>query len=81
MMFRTGSLVDSGQFSREKVAHIVDDYSASTRALSSHHWDCIMESCGVLDEEVNPPLDTLVMQEDRRNLYTPSSPIQVSDSG
>jgi hypothetical protein len=80
-MYKTGVLVEGGQFSREKVGGIVGDYLNNTRVLSSHRWKCIMKNCGVSHEELNPPIDTPVMRDDRRNLYAPSSPIQVSDSG
>jgi len=81
-MHKTGVFVDgaSGQFSREKVGSIVDDYLANTGRLSSRHWERIMKVCGVFSDEFSPGLDVPVLREDRRNLYIRSSPIQVSDS-
>jgi hypothetical protein len=76
-MYQSGVSVDVGQFSRDKVGTLVDDYLVNTGKLSPRR-EHIMDTCGVSSEELNPPLNTLVMQQDRRNLYVPSSPAQVS---
>ena len=78
-MYKSGVPTDVGQFSREKVGTLVNDYLANTAKLTSRCWEHLMETCRVSNEELNPPLDTSVMQQDRRNLYVPSSPAQGSD--
>jgi hypothetical protein len=81
-MYRTGVFIDgaSGKFSRGKVGPIVDDYLVNTGKLSPRRWKHILDACEPPSEELDPPLDSPVMQVDRRRLYVPSSPIQVSDS-
>jgi hypothetical protein len=78
-MYKSGVPTDVGQFSRDKVGTLVDDYLANTTKLSSRRWERLMKICGVSNKELNPPLDTSAMQQDRRNLYVPSSPAQGSD--
>jgi len=80
MMYQTGLCVDVGQFSRQKVGSLVDDYMANTRQLSPKRWKLIMKSCGASSEDLNPPLTTVATQQNRRSLYIPSSPAKGSDN-
>ena len=79
-MYQTGLCIDVGQFLREKVTSLVDDYMANTRKLSTKRWKLIMKSCGVSGEDLNPPLTTVATQQNRRSLYIPSSPTKGSDT-
>ena len=38
-MHKSGISVDVGQFTREKVGTLVDDYLVNTGKLSSRHWE------------------------------------------
>ena len=78
-MYKSGVPSDVGQFSRDKVGTLIDDYLVNTAKLTSRRWEHLMETCGVSNEELNPPLNTSAMQQDRRNLYVPSSPAQGSN--
>jgi len=80
MMYQTGLCVDLGQFSRDRVASLVDDYMANTRKLSPKRWKRIMKSCGASGEDLNPPLTTVATQQNRHSLYIPSSPAEGSDN-
>lgn len=79
-MHLTGVCVDAGQFSREKVGQLVDDYAANTQRLSKRRWIQIEASCGIVAEsEHKPTVNMKVMQQQRRTLYIPSSPVKSSD--
>jgi hypothetical protein len=80
MMYQTGLCVDISQFSRDKVGSLVDDYMANTRKLSPKRWELIMKSCRASSEDLNPPLTTVTMQQNRRSLYILSSPVKGSDN-
>jgi hypothetical protein len=71
-MYKSGVPTDVGQFSHDKVGTLVDDYLVNTAKLTSCRWEHLMETCGVSNEELNPPLDTSVMQQDRRNPLLPA---------
>jgi hypothetical protein len=80
MMYQTGLCIDLSQFSCDRVASLVDNYMANTRKLSPKHWKQIMKSCGASSEDLNPPLTTVAMQQNRRSLYILSSPAKGSDN-
>jgi len=76
-MYHSGERKDVGQFSREKVGDMIDDYMVSASELSERRWTRIFEKCGAHgddseDEYAAPSAYT--MQNSRRALYTPSSP-------
>jgi hypothetical protein len=79
LLFTTGTRADTGSlgnFSREKVGHLVDDYISNILQFSDRRWRAIMESCGVkIQQEQAPPLNAPLSQAKRRNLYVPSSPL------
>jgi hypothetical protein len=79
-MYTTGERVDIGNFSREKVSDIVDDYVTSIKKLTKNRWQLIIASCGAQDEQDREvPINTPLMEQKRRVLYVPSSPIESAE--
>jgi hypothetical protein len=79
LLFITGERAEIssiGNFSREKVGHMVDDYVENAKKLSDCRWGLIEESCGLKIQQEQPALlNGPQMQEKRRALYMPSSPM------
>ncbi|KAH9987755.1 hypothetical protein BJV74DRAFT_796436 [Russula compacta] len=79
LLFTTSTRADTGSlgnFSREKVGHLVDDYISNILQFSDRRWRAIMESCGIkIQQEQAPPLNAPLSQAKQRNLYVPSSPL------
>ncbi|KAJ6475935.1 hypothetical protein C8R47DRAFT_1189369 [Mycena vitilis] len=78
LMFTTGEHVDDGlQFSRDNVAHLVDDYTTNIKTFSLRKWDVILRLCGTSNAESQPtPVSAPAMTGNRRELYVSSSPIR-----
>ena len=75
-MYLTGKFIDSGgQFSRERVGGLVDDYIANLRKLSTNQWTRILGRCGmqVKEDQVVPIANAPEMSRKRRTLYVASS--------
>ena len=75
-MYHTGERVNVGQFSREMVGHMIDDYGANAKALSDRRWSKIMEIVGQAQNVVKdqrPSPNAASMQQKRRILYIASS--------
>jgi hypothetical protein len=75
-MYHSGEHKDVGQFSRDKVGDMIDDYMVPASELSDRRWTTILEKCGSYsnesdDEYAGPSAQS--MQNSRRALYTPSS--------
>lgn len=84
-MYHSGEHKDVGQFSRDKVGEMIDDYMVPASELSDRRWTMILEKCGAHgnesddDEYAGPSAQS--MHSSRRALYTPSlasSPIKLS---
>ncbi|KAJ6466162.1 hypothetical protein C8R47DRAFT_1079052 [Mycena vitilis] len=76
LMFTTGELVDDGlQFSRDNVAHLVDDYTTNIKTFSLRKWDVILRLCGAAEAQPTP-VSAPAMTGNRRQLYVSSSPIR-----
>ena len=79
LLFITGERAERGSignFSREKVGYLVDDYIQNAKIFSNRRWRSIEESCGLKVQQEQPvPLNTSLMQDKRRTLYEPSSPL------
>lgn len=74
-MYHTGECVDVGQFSRELVGEIIDDYAHNAAIMSQRRWANLMDICGAPDPEDRQPIPgSSSMQQRRRTLYVPSSP-------
>jgi hypothetical protein len=76
-MYHSGERKDVGQFSREKVGEMIDDYVVPLSKFSDRRWTKIMDACGVYgiereNESFLPAAQS--MQNKRRTLYNPSSP-------
>ena len=77
-MFLTGRKINVGQFSRDHIEVLVRDYMENTVKLTKRRWKKILERCGV-DVEKEPAASAPSMDECRRILYVPSSPMRGSD--
>jgi hypothetical protein len=78
-MFRSGERVDVGQFSRELVGEMIDDYVANATIMTNRRWTQLMDTCGVQDpDNLNhrPVPGSSSMQQKRHTLYVPSSPMK-----
>jgi hypothetical protein len=74
-MYRTGERLDIGQFSRELVGEMIDDYVHCATIMSQRRWANLMDICGARDPEDRQPIPgSSSMQQRRRTLYVPSSP-------
>ena len=76
-MYHSGERKNVGQFSREKIGDMIDDYMVPASNLSDQRWTTILEICGTNDNESDgkyggPSAES--MQNSHRALYTPSSP-------
>ena len=76
-MYHSGKCKNIGQFSREKVGDMIDDYIVPTSNLSNQRWMTILEICGTNNDESDgeyggPSAESL--QNSHWALYTPSSP-------
>jgi hypothetical protein len=80
-MHHSGERVDVGQFSRELVGDIVDDYMANAMILSKRRWAKLLKICSAQDptKESRVTIPGSSMHDKRRNLYVRSSPVE-SDS-
>jgi hypothetical protein len=79
-MYHSGEHVDVGQFSRELVGEMVDDYVANATIMSERRWAKLMDNCGALGPEDHHPIpSSSSMQQKRRTLYVPSSPAKDSE--
>ena len=74
-MYHSGERVNVGQFSREMVGHMIEDYGANAKALSERRWLRIMDIIGIaqITEDLPRP-NASSMQQKRRTLYVTSSP-------
>ena len=78
-MYHTGEWREVGQFSREKVGEMIDDYVVPLSKFSDRRWAKIMDACGACGdssdgEHILPTAQS--MQDKRRMLYIRSSPMQ-----
>jgi len=73
-MHHTGKHVNVGQFLRELVGEMVDDYVANAEAMSEWCWATMMDLCGTQGTEDHPILGSSSMQQKHCMLYVPSSP-------
>jgi hypothetical protein len=75
-MYVSGERVDVGQFSRELVGDMIDDYVANATIMSERRWAKLMDACGAPGPAEDPLLipSSSSMQQRRRTLYVPSSP-------
>jgi hypothetical protein len=74
-MYHSGERVNVGQFSREMVGHMIEDYGANAKALSARRWSRIVDVIGIAQMTEDPPRpDASTMQQKRRTLYVASSP-------
>ena len=79
-MYTTSERIDIGNFSREKVSDMVDDYITSIKKLTKNRWNQIMESCGAQGkQDCKAPTNTPLMENKCRVLYVPSSPIESAE--
>jgi len=76
-MYHSGERVDVGQFSRELVGEMVDDYMANATIMSERRWAKLMDACGAVvgPRDRHPIPSSSSMQQKRRTLYVPSSPV------
>ena len=80
-MNTTGTQVGNGKFSRDMVSTIVREYVYLASKLSERRWDRIMALCGAQELEQQVVGMERAAPINRRALYEPSSPINVSDDG
>jgi hypothetical protein len=79
-MYTTGERVYIGPFSREKVGNMVEDYITNIKDLTENRWRKVMESCGAQGEQdCEAATNTSLMENKRRALYVPSSPIESAE--
>ena len=74
-MYHTGECVNTGQFSRELVGEMIDDYMAKAEIMSDRRWGKLIKICGG-QGSASRPEDTSSMRQKRRNLYICSSPME-----
>jgi hypothetical protein len=77
-MNTTGVRVNKGQFSRDVVGALVEDYVYNATVLSERRWKIIKTLCGAHTMEQKP--DVYSIPVNRRALYVPSSPVKESDN-
>ena len=78
-MYHSGERVDVGQFSRELVGDMIDDYVANATIMSKRRWTKLMDTCGAqgtAEDSHHPIPGSSSMQQKRRTLYVPSSPMK-----
>jgi hypothetical protein len=74
-MYHSGERVDVGQFSREMVGSMIEEYAENAEAMSERRWSKILGICGIHNTPVDRPIPSAPsMQQKRRHLYIPSSP-------
>jgi hypothetical protein len=57
LLYTTGEcakISSIGNFSHEKVGHIVNNYVTNAKRLSNHCWQSIEESCGIKIQQEQP---------------------------
>ena len=75
-MYCSGERVSVGQFSQERVGHMIDDYGENAKAMTERRWSKVMsliDSEATEDHWTTPSAPS--MQLKRRTLYVRSSPI------
>jgi hypothetical protein len=79
-MYHSGSRNNVGQFLREIVGDIVDDYVANAKIMSPRRWAQLLRRCGVQDptKAFRPAVQVpgSSMQQKCRKLYVCSSPVE-----
>jgi hypothetical protein len=77
-MYHSGERIDVGQFSRELVGDIIDDYMTNATIMSKRRWAKLLDICGAQGstKEGHPIPGSSSMQQKRRKLYVPSSPVE-----
>jgi hypothetical protein len=79
-MYKTGKQEDIGNYTREKMGGMIDDYIASAEGLSKRRWMRILESCGAqFQQDQDIRVEAPSMERKRRILHEPSSPIVSAD--
>jgi hypothetical protein len=79
-MYKTGRQEDIGNYTREKMGGMIDDYIVSAGGLSKRCWMRILESCGAqFQQDQDIRVDAPSMERKRRILHEPSSPIVSAD--
>jgi hypothetical protein len=74
-MYKTGSRVKPGQFSRENAGENVLIYGTNSQRLTDRRWAQLMASYGVeTDKKQKGSADSDLDEQQFRNLYIPSSP-------
>jgi hypothetical protein len=74
-MYHTGECVNTGQFSRELVGEMIDNYMANAKIMSDCHWGKLIKICSG-QGSASRPEDTSSMHQKRCNLYIRSSPME-----
>lgn len=74
-MYKTGSRVKPGQFSRENMGEYVLIYGTNSQRLTDRRWAQILASYGFKsDKKQRGSTDSVLDEQQFRSLYTPSSP-------
>lgn len=75
-MYITGERVNVGQFSREMVGGMIEDYVTNAKEISPRRWAQIMRAIGAVQtpEADRPTPNAPTMAQKRRVLYVRSSP-------
>lgn len=75
MMHHSGECINIGQFSRELVGGMIDDYVTNAEAVSPRRWTKLINICGGQGLRLQDPIpSSSSMQQKRRTLYVRSSP-------
>ena len=75
-MHSTGFREDQGQFSRDIVGTIIEEYADIALRLSNRRWNNIKELCGAHHVVQQANLNTCSAQLNRHALYESSSPVK-----
>jgi hypothetical protein len=80
-MYHTGEYLNAGQFSRELVGEMVDDYVANATIMSNRRWTKLIKICGGQGPKTEDRIPvSSSMQTKRRTLYVLSSPSKYENS-
>ncbi|KAH9959509.1 hypothetical protein BGW80DRAFT_1256435 [Lactifluus volemus] len=80
LMYKTGKQEDIGNYTREKMGGMIDDYIVSAEGLSKRRWMRILESCGAqFQQDQDIHVEAPSMERKRQILHEPSSPIVSAD--
>ncbi|KII89806.1 hypothetical protein PLICRDRAFT_174639 [Plicaturopsis crispa FD-325 SS-3] len=77
-MFHSGTQVDIGQFSKDTVGVMTSDYMTLAKKLTARRWGIILplnDDASGITETPMKAASTLSLQQARRDLYEPSSPL------